>query len=110
VVASAGHVAGLQVDKAGAGVTLTWGGSCIGTDSDYAVYEGAIGDFTARVSRLCSTEGGTTATLAPLEDNAYWLIVPRNGTVEGSYGQDSTGAERPPAAGACLPPSVGTCP
>ena len=93
-VVASGQVGGLLVDKAGADVTLTWSASCLGSDTDYAVYEGALGDFASHVSRLCSTGGATGTTLAPLADDVYWLVVPRRER-RGSYGLDGAGAERP---------------
>jgi hypothetical protein len=106
----AGRVTGLLVNKDDPSVVLTWGGSCQGTDSDYGIYEGTLGDFGSHVSRTCSTAGATSATFEPPEGDVYWLVVPRNGTFEGSYGKDSQGNERPAAAGACLPASVAVCP
>jgi hypothetical protein len=102
--------AGLRADRSGGGVTLSWDGSCVATDADYAVYEGALGAFTSHVPRLCSTAGARSAALALPAGDAYWLVVPRNAAAEGSYGQDGGGAERPPAVAACLPASVAACP
>ena len=41
--------------------------------------------------------------------DTYYLVVPHNGSREGSYGTDSSGRERPPAIEACLPQAVGGC-
>ncbi len=87
-------------------VMLAWSASCAATDTDYAVYEGAIGNFTSHAPRLCSTGGLTTATLTPLSGSRYFLVVPINGFREGSYGTDSIGMQRPPGAGACLPQAL----
>jgi hypothetical protein len=91
-------------------VTLSWGASCVGGDSDFAVYEGAVPDFASHAPKLCSTGGTTSATLPPGAGGRYFLVVPRNAVREGSYGQTSLGAERPPLTSACLPQELAACP
>jgi trimeric autotransporter adhesin len=107
---SAGAITGpLDVTRGPTGtLTLTWGQSCSGTDNDYEIYEGTLGDFTSHVSRFCSTSGLTSKTFTPASGSAYYLVVPRNAVREGSYGTRSDGAERPPASSACLPALVAT--
>jgi hypothetical protein len=101
----------LRLQRAGSNLTLTWGASCLGTDTDYAVYEGLLaGTFTSHVSRLCSTGGLTTATLTPVAGNRYYLVVPRNATRQGSYGTRSGGAERPVGTGLCAAQLISSCP
>lgn len=100
----------LKIRKAGAGLALTWGASCNPKDGDYAIYEGALGNFTSHVPNVCSTGGLTTATIAPLQKNAYYLVVARNAYAEGSPGFDSRGVQRPQGANACAPLSAGSCP
>jgi hypothetical protein len=93
-------------------ILLEWGGSCLADDTDYAIYEGTIGDFTHHSARLCTTEGLTTANLIPnlAEDGSYYVVVPLNGTHEGSYGVTSDGVERPTGQPAtCLPQEIGSC-
>lgn len=90
-------------------IRLTWGESCQVGDGDYAVYEGILGSYTTHASRACSTGGATTLTLTPSDASAYYLVVPRNLEVEGSYGTDSAGTERVPGVSACLPQSVADC-
>ena len=89
-------------------VELDWSASCTPTDTDYEVYEGVLGDFTSHVAVACSTEGATTLTFAA-GDAAYFLVVPRNASREGSYGSDSAGNERPKAAAPCLAQEVTAC-
>ena len=86
-------------------LVLSWGaGSCNPGDSDYEVYEGTIGGlFDSHGPRLCSTGGATTVTLSPGAGNTYYLVVPRNGVSEGSYGRRSDGSQRPQSTAACLP-------
>jgi hypothetical protein len=102
----------LLIRKRGNGwLEFTWGSSCLGSDSDYEVYEGQLGDFTSHVPVDCDT-GGLDAFVLPSDGNRYYLIVPRNASVEGSYGTTSDGiTERPPASPseACLPQLIGEC-
>lgn len=100
----------LLVGKAADGrLDLQWGGSCLGSDADYAIYEGMLGDFTSHVWRVCSTTGATATELSPSTGSHYYLIVPRSLSREGSYGLDGDGAERPSATSPCLPQSIGGC-
>ena len=100
----------LTMDKQAGEMVLNWGRSCIG-QSEYAIYEGTIGDFTSHTPRACSTGGLTTETLSPPAFEAYYIIVPRNALREGSYGQDSGGLERPAASsGACAVQELAVCP
>src|SRR5262249_18792833 len=83
-----GSVSGLQVAKAGGGsVTLSWAASCSAHDTDYEVYEGALGSFAAGAPRACSTAGATSTTLTPAAGSRYFLVVPRDAWSEGSYGR-----------------------
>jgi len=91
-------------------IDLDWGPSC-GAGSDYSVHEGAIGAWYGHDKKLCTTHGGTTATLTPGAGSSYFLIVPLDLTREGSYGVSSLGNERPPSIGTCRPASDTTdCP
>ena len=97
--------------QAAAEIVLSWGGSCHAGDSDFAIYEGALGQFTTHAPVSCMT-GGTTmsAPFTPATGDRYYLVVPSNGTSEGSYGTDSAGAARPASAGACLAQQISACP
>ena len=99
----------LFVDRAGSDITLTWDTSC-GLGSDYAIYEGVVGDFTSQLPLACTTSGLTTATVTPGAGNRFYLIVPLDGGEEGSYGVNGAGAERPASGSACAPQSIGSCP
>jgi hypothetical protein len=107
----AGDVSGeLTLGKAtGEDLLLQWDGSCAEGDDDYAVYEGTLGSFGSRAPVSCTTGGGTSRFLTPAAGDTYYLVVPSHADREGSYGRDSTGTERPPAAGACLPQAVLHC-
>jgi len=87
---------------AGSDLTLAWGPSCSAGDSEYAVYEGSLGNFTSHISVLCGTGGATAATFSPGAGNRFYLVVPNNGLREGSYGVRSSGSQRPAAFAACL--------
>ena len=78
-------------------------------DTDYEIYEGALGDFTSHADITCSTGGATTLDVTPAAGNTYYLVVPANRSFEGSYGADSGGVERPTGASACLPQLTGAC-
>jgi len=107
----------LLVDKAtGAEITLSWGSSCAVGDTDYEIYQGEIGDYYSHVKMdPCSTAGATFATFAPLPSvSTYYLVVPTNGTNEGSYGLRSDNTERPQSLHAvdrCRPQQIAAvCP
>jgi Zn-dependent metalloprotease len=108
-----GHTVGgtpLLVGKSGPdSILLAWEESCVGSDGDYAVYEGALGDFTSHLPKQCSTGGDTSSVIEPSAASAYYLVVPRNTGREGSYGTDSEGVERNQGAAACLAQSVTGC-
>jgi hypothetical protein len=98
------------VRLAGGQIELSWDVSCSNGDDDYEVYEGFLGAFYSHFSRVCTTAGATTVTLSTDAFDRYYLVVPTNGSQEGSYGRDSTGAERPQGGGACLSQGAIVCP
>jgi hypothetical protein len=94
---------------------LSWGESCNLDDTDYSVYAGRIetlhpDGLYSHGLILCSTGGTTAATIAPLQESTYYLVVPQNGTFDGSYGKASNGAERPAGVPACRMQNMGACP
>lgn len=95
---------------AGGDLRLSWGGSCLGSDTDYEIYSGDMPNFTVYRPRVCSTSGAVTWTLTPAAGNEFYLVVPRNATREGSYGTNSANVQRPPGGSACLPQAVASCP
>lgn len=94
----------------GGDLQLSWGTSCLPSDIDYAVYEGAVGSFASHLPVLCSTGGNTSVTVTPSQNRGYFLVVPAGGGVEGSYGHESGGAERPLGFAACRAQVVVPCP
>ncbi len=97
----------------GSNMTLSWGSSCKTGDTDYEVYEGAIGSYYSHAEKLCSTGGTTSATFAAPATSTYYLVVPKNNTFEGSYGHSKRGtvtAEIVQGSPACMTQGVAMCP
>jgi hypothetical protein len=94
----------------GSNLILSWGASCLATDTDYEIYEGTLRSFTSHLPVACSTAGSRTASVSPAPGDTYYLVAASNGSVEGSLGKDSALAERPASTGACRPRTFGTCP
>jgi hypothetical protein len=84
--------------------------SCAATETDWAIYEGVLGDFTSHLPVVCTTAASRLHTFVPQPGDTYYLVVPRTLDFEGSYGKASTGAERPASGAACLPRSILACP
>jgi len=90
---------------------LSWGASCSAAATDYSIHEGSIGSWYDHTSIVCSTAGALSYTITPAAFSAYYLIVPLSASAEGSYGVDSTGAERPVSLEACRPAqALAACP
>jgi hypothetical protein len=103
----------VQVSKSGSNLSLTWAASCVPTDTDYEVYEGAIGSWTSHAPALCTTGGSTSATITPSAGSSYYLVVPADpvGNREGSYGWNGQNVERPAGLASCRAQVVGgSCP
>lgn len=97
----------------GAGsLMLQWGAPCNDATTpsqDFAVYQGAVGDYANYGSLTCTTGRNTSYLAIGAPDNSFYLVVPRTSANEGSYGLTSGGAERTAAAAPCQPQSVGAC-
>lgn len=91
-------------------LTLSWNVSCLASEMDWEVYEGALGDFTSHLPAMCSTGGQHAARLGPADGDRYFLVVPRTADFEGSYGAGSSGSERPAGSDACRPQAIVNCP
>ena len=115
-VPDGGSIPGLPLllgKGAGGTVDLDWVPSCLHTDTDYEIYEGVIGVFYSHgLIAPCTTGGLTFANIVPGAGSHYYLVVPTDTAIEGSYGTDSGGAERPPGGPACRGQSIGgpVCP
>lgn len=100
----------LLSQAAGDAIELTWHRSCKSADNDYEIYEGEIGgDFSNHAAKLCTTGGAKTAEIVPEAGDRYFLVVPRNGSHEGSYGKTSAGQQRPAGSGECPSQLIGVC-
>ncbi|HET9299024.1 MAG TPA: FG-GAP-like repeat-containing protein, partial [Candidatus Polarisedimenticolaceae bacterium] len=108
---AAGRSGAIELVRAGGGLTMVWtgNGSCNAADSDHAIYEGTLGDFTSHVPVTCSTGPFHTWNFTPQPGNRYFLLVPINSTREGSLGLGAGGAERPQSLAACRPQLI-ACP
>ncbi|MCP3995922.1 MAG: DNRLRE domain-containing protein [bacterium] len=94
-------------------IKLDWSASCRASDTDYGVYEGTIGGlFDNHQQVVCSTAGALTHTLTPSSTRSYYLVVPNDGTDEGSYGDGSNDVERPQGTMFCFAQNIGSpvCP
>jgi hypothetical protein len=108
-----GEVPGLTVARLpGDLVRLAWAPSCRVADDDYAVYEGSLEEPLGLEPVICTTGGLVEHAFTPAHDAAFILVVPHDGTTEGSYGKTSGSVERPPSAVACRPQllSAPVCP
>jgi hypothetical protein len=88
---------------------LSWGDSCNLGGTDYAIYEGTLGDLASALPRACSTSGLPWGSISTPPGDRFFLVVPRSESFEGSYGEGSDGLERPPSAAACAPQLLGGC-
>jgi hypothetical protein len=100
----------LTVSKLGSNLLLSWSASCVASDTNYEIYEGTIGSYYDHHLKLCDTGGATGAVISPAAASSYYLAVPQNAEGEGSYGRDSTGAERPVGTSQCKVQHSGACP
>jgi hypothetical protein len=95
----------LQITQgAGSSIGLTFGVSCHAVDS--TVYWGQTSDVMTGLTWTNAACGfGTTGTASvdpgtpPPGSLLYFVVVPENGSTEGSYGRSSAGVERPAASG-----------
>jgi hypothetical protein len=97
----------IHVDKAPGAVTVSWSPSCSGGADDYEIYEGTIGSWYSHTSKVCTDTGHDfTETFVPGAGSDYYLVVPKDSYEEGSYGRNSSGAERPVGIATCVAPQV----
>jgi len=106
----AGPDSQLQIAKVDQSLNLSWGNSCVANDTDYAIYQGQLAVMGEHQPLTCSTGQATSYLLEAPTGNAYLLVIPNNGIVEGSYGLTSGGAQRPKGDPPCLPRYFLGCP
>lgn len=108
---SGGRATGLTLAKGpNDDIALSWQPSCLTGDTDYAVYEGVMPNFSTWTDKVCSTAGLTMQTITPDVQNTFYLVVPNDGVRQGSFGQNSSGDERIPPATLCYDRIVSPCP
>ena len=96
-----GAVDGLTLSTAAPAIELSWNPSCSAGATDYAVYEGTMGDWSDHAPNVCSTSGATSTTVTPSAGDRYFLIVPLDAGSEGSRGTDSDGDQRGVGSAPC---------
>jgi len=89
---------------------MMWETSCGPNDEDYAIYQGAVGDFTSHVPMTCTTGGSDLIDITPAAGNLYYLVVPLTVSREGSYGLDGNDDPRPASLAPCLSQTFEICP
>ena len=100
------HSLRATMDPDGVSLDLSWDPSCSGTATDYEIMEGTLGSWSDYQPVNCSTGGATSPIVTPSSDASFYLIVPRNGDVEGSYGLDGDGFERLRSTAQCVTSQV----
>lgn len=97
---------------AGGAVNFSWGASCSGAATDYALYEGTLGGtFSDHASASCSSGGGLGITATPAAGNRFFLVSALTAGEEGSLGASSAGTPHPRAASPCRATAAATsCP
>lgn len=95
----------------GSQIRIAWNASCSAGDTDYEIYEGAIGSWYSHNSIDCSDDfHDLTEDVGTTGGDRYYLVVPNNGNAEGSYGTDSSNVQRPQGGLTCIVPQVVGCP
>lgn len=92
---------------------LTWGAGCGNQVTGYALFEGTLGSWYGHglFNGICGLNAFSATHQAQGGADTYYLVVPVNGSLEGSYGQDSAGNEIPPGMTVCRPTqSLDPCP
>ena len=101
-----GEATEFTVDRGAPGeLVLSWAADC-GHATTYGVYRGDLRvgyDSIVAEPGACNVMGtGATIPLG-VGDAEFFLVVPHKDGEEGSYGTDSSGTPRAPAAGGCYP-------
>jgi len=103
----------LRVTKFGSEVILTWGASCLSSDTDFSVYTGPMTLYGMHEPVTCTTGGMLEHRLLPPTGDNYFIVVPHNGMKEGSHGTHNPGfgpLERLPSPAVCYPQEIAACP
>ena len=101
----------LWVTKSGGDPVLNWGAPadpC--TVSGYGIYRGTFPVHPYNHASISCAVTGTSYTDPSSGDNQYYLVVPLNASLEGSYGTASDGTGIPPGSSPCRPQCLLLCP
>lgn len=94
-----GRVPWMRVDRSAltpGDLTIRWGAGSSAGAEDYGIYEGSLGSWYSHTAVDCSDAGSDRIEeLTPGTGNRYYLVVALSPDVEGTYGRDSIGTERP---------------
>lgn len=94
----------ITMDKDLPSVTINCPASCASGGTRYGLYEGSIASLRTGIydhaKKSCLESCPGSITFDPANGDRYFLVVPHNGSQEGSYGLDSNLAERPQAVSA----------
>ena len=115
VAPSPGRAAELTLERStttSGNLVLSWAASCLPSASNYAIYEGTLGNYYSHTMKDCSDDGTPLSEeISPSAGSAYYLVVPFSASAEGSYGKDSEDRERPVGAAVCVTAhAVADCP
>ena len=103
--AGPGRIASLTIGKSSrepGKLVLAWSPSCSSGAQNYGIYEGFLGRYYSHSSIVCrEAEPALTEEITPGAGDRYYLVVPHSQALEGSYGTDSDGNERPAGASPC---------
>jgi hypothetical protein len=104
----------LRVDRSAGSLVLTWGPSCSGQATDYAIYEGTLAALRAGTPDLapvtCTAGLDRTQAFVPGGGDRYYLVAAAAPGSEGALGTTSAGTERAAAVAACAPREASNCP
>ena len=103
----------LRITRIGAELLLTWGASCLSSDTDFSVYAGPMSHYGLHEPVTCTTTGLLQHRFLPPSGDNYFIVVPHNGFKEGSHGTQNLGSgpfERSPSPAVCYPQEVAACP
>jgi hypothetical protein len=95
----------LQVTRAGGRETITWDTTQCPAQA-VNLYWGALGDRSAFRGAACDLAPTGSATLT-LPDDVWFLVAASDGSADGSYGRDLTGAELFYAGASLVCPDIG---
>ncbi len=93
-------------------LTLSWNPSCSAGAQDYGIYQGTIGSWASHTALDCHDDSyDFNETVTPGSGDRYYLLIALRTGDEGSYGTDSSGAERPRGVSTCRTTQLlGPCP